>query len=303
MKKIIVITGATGVGKTRFGVMLAKKINAEVVSADSMQIYKYMNIGTAKPRAKEFEKIPYHLIDFVDPKEKFDLARFIKLADEKIEDITRRSKIPLIVGGTGLYIKGLIEGIFEEESSDLRVREELKKNVAEKGLKALFERLKSVDVEAAKKIHPNDRQRILRALEVFEVTGKKISQLQKQSKNKTPHYDYKLIVLTKDRQQLYKDIERRVDTMIESGLIEEVRGLLENGYSPELQSMKAIGYREAIKHISGEWTLEKTILEIKKETRRYAKRQLTWWGAMKNAHWLSTDKLSDAQVLDFILRE
>jgi len=295
-----ILAGPTGVGKTALAIKLAREWNMEIISADSMQVYRQLSIGTAKPTQEECGGIPYRLINCADIDEHYDLARFIREADECIARVVREGKRPLVVGGTGLYIKGLLEGIFEADSRSDEVREELRRRMKKEGLAPLYEELQRIDSEAAARIKPRDHQRILRALEVFLTTGIPISQLQKKSRNSRPRYPHTLLVLTRNREELYDRIEARVDEMFSVGLMEEVKGILDAGYSPDLHPLKALGYREMIRALREEWTQERAREEMKKVTRRYAKRQLTWFRGMTQAHWLNITGLSEEETMQKI---
>ena len=294
---IAILAGPTGIGKTGFAVKLAHRWNTEIISADSMQVYKQLTIGTAKPRPGELEGIPYHLIDHVDIRDRYDLARFIREADEIIGRLRSQGKRPLVVGGTGLYIKGLLEGIFETDSKDMKIRETLQSRVIAEGLESLYEELKSVDPRASARIKPGDRQRIVRALEVFYTTGAPISTHQKESQRSSPRYKHMLVVMFRERQELYERIETRVDRMFTEGLVGEVEGLLDAGFSPDLHPLKALGYREVMRYLEGRWSLERARSEMKKATRRFAKRQLTWFRAVPEARWLNISRMPGEEVL------
>lgn len=302
-KKIFVIAGPTAVGKTELALQLARRHPVEIISADSMQVYKYLKIGTDKPTPEQLKGIPYHLIDFVDPSEQFNVAEFVRLADKKITEITQQEKIPLVVGGTGMYIKALLYGIFEEPSKDPEVRKELLARLKNEGLDSLYAELQNIDPEAASRIHPSDRLRILRALEVFYVTGKKISVLQRESKVESPRYKFHLIVLNRERSELYQRIDQRVDKMIKDGLIEEVKELLHQGYDENSPALKALGYRHVVAYLRGKTSLEETIRLIKRDTRHYAKRQLTWFRGMPEARWLNLTHLPFRDALHIVEKD
>ena len=277
--KIIIIGGATASGKTGLSIELAKRLGGEVVSADSMQIYKYMNIGSAKPTHEEMQGIQHHMIDVVEPSQNFSVADYSAAAKECIADIAARGKLPIVCGGTGLYIESIINDIdFDDTTSDEAYRAELSAFASEFGNPALYERLVAVDPEAALKIHANNVKRVIRALEYYHTTGTKISDFQKGTKQKESTYDYKLITIEHDRAKLYERINKRVDIMMEQGLINEVQDLLSNhNVSATNTSMQAIGYKELVGYLNGEDTLDNAIEIIKQESRRYAKRQLTWF--------------------------
>lgn len=291
--KIIVICGPTGVGKTAVAIEIAKAFNGEIVSADSMQIYRYMDIGTAKPTPYEQASIPHHMIDIVDPDEPFDAAQFEKIAHEVISKLHERGITPFVVGGTGLYIKALIHGLFQARPADSKVRIRLKEEAIVHGTRFLHKRLSKCDPDAAEKIHPNDTYRIIRALEIYEVTGKTISKFHHDHKFKDTFFKVLKIGLHSDRKILYDRINRRVDTMIDEGLLDEVKGLLGMGYSAELKSMQSIGYRHMVDFIQRRISWEEALRTLKRDTRRYAKRQLTWFKADSEIVWSEPDRLKD----------
>ncbi len=285
--KVIVIAGPTASGKTALGVELAKAINGEIVSSDSMQIYRDMTIGTAKPREEEMEGIKHYLIDFVSPDKRYSVANFKKDAEEAIENILNKGKVPIVVGGTGLYIDSLIYGIeFPEIQYDEEYRNELMK-IAETddGLKSLYDKAAQIDEKALEKISPNDKKRIIRILEVYKATGKTKTELEIKSKEKGPKYNYKVFAINMDREKLYNRINLRVDNMISEGLIEEVRGLLDK-YKIFPTAMQGLGYKEVVEYLKGATSKDEMIDRIKQETRRYAKRQLTWFRKNKDIKWL-----------------
>lgn len=294
MEPVIVIVGPTASGKTKLSIELAKEIDGEIISADSMQVYKYMDIGTAKPDAEEMSGIKHYLIDEINPDEEFNVARFRDMALKYISQIIGKSKHPIIVGGTGLYINSLIYNIsFSETISDWDYREELKNEAIEKGNSFLYEKLKGIDPEAAEKIHENDIKRIIRALEVFKHTNKTMTFHQQQSRLEPPPYRYIVYGLCMDREKLYCRIEKRVDTMLEKGLIAEVKKLYDMGYDKKTVAMQGLGYKEVLCYLRGEATLEETENIIKRNTRRYAKRQLTWFRRSEDVNWLDTDENTD----------
>ena len=276
-KTLVVFAGPTGVGKTEVAIEFAKQHNAEIISADSMQIYRGLDVGTAKPSPKERRYVPHHLIDCWEPERPFNLAKYIELADKAISEIWKRGKNCVIVGGTGLYIEGLLKGIFSHPSNDYKIREELKKRAESEGTEALYGQLLEVDPATAYKTKPTDGVRIIRALEVFLVTGKPISQWQIESRLKGDSYSYKLFVLSRDRKELYERINKRVDKMFENGFVEEVKRLVKSGLTGANQCMKAVGYREIFRSLSERADVEVTKEKVKKATRNYAKRQFTWF--------------------------
>ena len=273
-------------GKTKLSIELAKKIDGEIISADSMQIYKHMNIGSAKPSKEEMQNIKHYLLDFVEPSQKYSVANFNKDAKKAIEEIISKSKTPIIVGGTGLYIDSLVLGIkFEDNEIDESYRSELERRVEVEGLQSLYKEAYRIDPEAFKKISPNDKKRIVRVLEIYHKTGKTKTQQDLESKQKELDYDYKVFAINMEREKLYNRINKRVDLMLEQGLIEEVQNLLSK-YKKFPTAMQALGYKEVRGYLNGEYSKEYMIEKIKMETRRYAKRQLTWFRKNKSIIWL-----------------
>lgn len=301
-RDVIVIFGPTASGKTRLSIKLAKEIGGEIISADSMQIYKFMDIGTAKPTREEMEGIRHYMIDEVYPDEEYSVAKYKKKALEYIKEIISKGKIPIIVGGTGLYINSLIYNIdFSEIETDWNLREKLKKEADEKGSAYLHDKLKAIDPEAARKIHVNDVRRIIRAIEVYESTGKTISHFQKVSRLKPPEYNYIKFGLVMDRSKLYDRINKRVDVMIEKGLVDEVKKLVELGYDKNTIAMQGLGYKEILAYLRGEYSLDEAVEILKRETRRYAKRQITWFKRIEDVYWIDMDKFhNDAEILEKI---
>lgn len=290
MRKIplIVIAGPTASGKTALSVDVAKAVGGEIVSADSMQVYKYMNIGTAKPTETEKQGIPHHMMDFLEPTANFSVADFCQMAGEIIRDIDRRGKIPVIVGGTGLYIDSLVNGVdFGAEDGDSKTREELMALAEKDGNEAVHKILAEIDPETAAKYHPNNLRRIIRAIEVYKTQGKTVSQ--KEKEEKISPYDVAYFAINWDRSVLYDRINRRVDIMVEDGLIDEVKDLLNSDINPKATSMQSIGYKEFYGYLNGESTLEEAVDKIKQSSRRYAKRQLTWFRRNKEIHWLNPE--------------
>lgn len=276
--KIVVVTGPTATGKTRFAVALAKDFDGEIVSADSMQLYRRMDIGTAKVTPAEAQGVPHHMIDVAEPYESYSVARYVREAAACIEDILSRGRLPILTGGTNLYIDSLVSGRdFAENEGDNALRERLGAEYDEVGGKAMLERLRGFDPERAAKLHPADRRRIIRAIEIYMLSGKTMTQHDLETKSVPPRYDAVRIALDfEDRAQLYERIDRRVDTMVDQGLFDEVGRLLSEGVSPDATAMQAIGYKEPAAFFRGEITKEDAIELIKRESRRYAKRQLTW---------------------------
>lgn len=287
---IYVIGGPTASGKSKLAVELAKRINGEIISADSMQIYKDMNIGTAKLTKEEMQGIKHHLLDFVSPEGRYSVANFKTDAKIKIEEILKKGKTPIIVGGTGLYIDSMIYGIeFQDEKIDKEYREELNELAEKEGLERLYEEARKIDPEAMKKISINDKKRIIRVLEIYHKTGKTKTEVEKESRKNENKYNYKMFAITMNREKLYERIEKRVDQMIEQGLIEEVQSIL-NKYHKFPTAMQGLGYKEVVEYLENKLTKEEMIEKIKKKTRHYAKRQLTWFRKNKETIWLDGEK-------------
>ena len=294
---VIVICGPTGIGKTSAGIETAEAFGGEIISADSMQIYKYMDIGTAKPTLEERARIFHHMIDIVEPDEDFSAARFASLAAESIRKLSEKKITPFVVGGTGLYIKALTNGLFDPGAicTDAKIR--LKKEAELHGTEFLYNRLKKSDPVAADRIHPNDTFRIIRALEIFETTGTAISEYHGKHSFSEKMFNVLKIGLTIERQALYDRIEKRVDSMIEAGFIDEVRRLIEMNYTADLKSMQSIGYRHFFDYISGRVQLDETVRILKQDTRRFAKRQMTWFNADPEIVWVKPDQVNDINLL------
>lgn len=287
--KVIVICGPTASGKTALSIELAKKINGEIISSDSMQIYKDMNIGTAKPTVEEMDGIPHYLLDFVSPDTRYSVAEFQKDATEKIEEILKKGKTPIIVGGTGLYVDSLIYGIeYQDIKLDEQYRNQLENIAEQEGLDKLYAEAQKIDPEAMKKISRNDKKRIIRVLEIYKATGKTKTQQEFESRQELK-YDYKVFAINMERERLYDRINRRVDIMIEQGLIEEVENLVKK-YKEFPTAMQGLGYKEVVEYLENKVTKEEMIEKIKMETRRYAKRQITWFKKNKQTIWLDGEK-------------
>ena len=299
--KVIVICGPTASGKTALSIELAKQINGEIVSCDSMQIYKDMNIGTAKPTPEEMQGIKHYLIGYVSPEQRYSVADYKADAKKAIKEIIKKGKMPIVVGGTGLYLDSLIYEIeYQDIKLDEEYRKKLEEEVEEKGLEALYERAKQIDATAIEKISPNDKKRILRILEIYHATGKTKTEQEIESRKKEVEYDYKVYALDWDRQTLYDRINKRVDMMIEQGLIEEVKQILDK-YDTFPTAMQGLGYKEVVEYLEKKLTKEEMIEKIKMETRRYAKRQLTWFRKNKQTIWLNA--ADDIQSnIDIILK-
>ena len=285
---MIILTGPTAVGKTALSLRLASRIGGEIVSADSMQVYRRMDIGTAKIKEDEREGIRHHLIDILEPDEEFNVVLFQKLAKVCIDEIYGRNRIPIVTGGTGFYIQALLYDInFCGESGENIYREELEQLADEKGVGYLHDLLKGVDAEAAEAIHPNNRKRIIRALEYYKQTGNRISVHNEMERKRKSPYNFSYFVLNDEREKIYENINRRVDEMVSDGLIEEVSGLRAEGLKRELVSMQGLGYKEIFAYLDGEMSLEEAIILLKRDTRRFAKRQLTWFRRERDVIWLN----------------
>ena len=300
-KKVIVIVGPTASGKTALSIELAKKINGEIVSCDSMQIYKHMDIGSAKPTIEEMQGIKHYMIDIVEPNERFSVAEYKKQAEASIEEILSKGKVPIVIGGTGLYADSLIYGIeYPEIEFDEEYRKQLEKK-AETNLKSLYEEAKRIDEQAINKISENDKKRIIRILEIYHSTGKTKTELEIESRKKGAKYDYIVFAINMNREILYERINKRVDIMIQNGLIEEVKNLLKQ-YDKFPTAMQGLGYKEVVDYLNGILTKEQMIDKVKQESRRYAKRQLTWFRKNKQIIWL--DGQSDIEKnLNIIIDE
>jgi len=285
---LIILTGPTGVGKTALSLALAKAIDGEIISADSMQVYQQMDIGSAKIMPDEQQGIPHHLLDILAPDEEFHVVKFQQLAKEAIRQIYRRERIPIIVGGTGFYIQALLYDInFTVATKDFSARREWEEIAQTKGIFALHQMLAEVDEEAAKEIHPNNVKRVIRALEFYAQTGEKISDHNAIEKQKESPFNYVYFVLNDERERLYQRIEMRVDEMVEKGLVEEVTNLKNRGYGKELVSMQGLGYKELLAYLEGDCTFEEALYLLKRNTRHFAKRQLTWFRREKDVIWIN----------------
>jgi len=286
---LLCILGPTAVGKTEIAIRIALRIGGEIVSVDSRQIYRNMNIGTAKPTPEQLKLVPHHVIDCVSPDEYFSVANYQKLADEAIKQISDRGKVPILVGGSGMYFRAVVDGLFDGPDADKALRKQLRLEAEEYGIQHLYERLKIIDPKAASNIHHNDLLRIIRALEVFELSGNRISDMQQQWNNGEPRYKFLAFGLDRPRQELYKRIESRVDQMMADGLLDEVHSL--SGYSRELQSMKCLGYKELLAYLDGKCELNEAVKLIKQNSRHFAKRQLTWFRKDKRINWVSNPRI------------
>lgn len=307
-KPLVVLTGPTAVGKTDTSILLAKSIGGEIISADSIQIYRHMDIGSAKITKEEMQGVPHFLIDVLEPDEEFNVVVFQRLALQAMNEIYDRGHIPIITGGTGFYIQALLYGIaFDETETDNSYRLELEEFARENGAQALHERLQTVDEEAAKAIHPNNIKRVIRALEYYKQTGDKISRHNEEQRQKESPYRFAYFVLNRDRAALYDRIDCRVDKMFEQGLVAEVQKLLDMGYNRKLVSMQGLGYKEVAACLEGELSLEEAKEIIKRDTRHFAKRQITWFKREPDVDWISVEQYADAgqtaKALTKMLRE
>lgn len=285
-QKIVVVAGPTGTGKTKLSVALAKRFGGEIISADSMQIYKGLDIGSAKVTPEETEGIPHHLIDILEPDETFSVAQYVQKANEAAEEILKRGKMPILCGGTGLYISSFVDNVkFTESETDFSLRERLMREAEEKGTEVLWQRLAQLDPKAAEAVHPNNVKRVVRALELYESTGLTLSEQNARSKLIESPYEPVMLALTGERELLYERINLRVDRMVEAGLFEEVKALSDSGMTRSMQSMQGIGYKEILAHFEGECERLECIELVKKNSRNYAKRQLTWFKRDERYRW------------------
>lgn len=303
MEDLLILSGPTGVGKTDISIKIAKKIGGEIISADSMQIYKYMDIGSAKITKDEMEGIPHYIIDIAEPSDEFSVAQYKQLAERKIVELASDGKYPMLVGGTGLYINSLIFNYeFTGTYKDSEYRKYLEALADKNGKEFVHEMLKEIDVNSYNRLYPNDLKRVIRALEVYKLTGKTISELNENQDIYNIPYNVHYFVLNMDRERLYNRINRRVDIMLEKGLVDEVIKLKNMGYNSNMQSMKGIGYKEILYYLDGEISLEKAVEMIKQGSRNYAKRQLTWFRKDKRVKWIDKDKFNDEdEIVDFIV--
>ena len=292
-KPMVILTGPTAVGKTALSIELAKKINGAIISADSMQVYKYMDIGSAKIMPEEMQKIKHYLVDELLPTDEFHVVKFQEMAKAALEEIYSDGKIPIIVGGTGFYIQGLLYDIdFSKQDADYEYRMELEAFAKEHGAQALHERLREIDPASYETIHANNIKRVIRALEYYHLSGKPISEHNEQERQKESPYHFAYFVLNDDRKNLYDRIEKRIDVMMEQGLLEEVTRLKQMGCHKDMVSMQGLGYKEILAYLDGECSLEEAVNLIKKETRHFAKRQLTWFRSERDVIWFDKSKYS-----------
>jgi len=299
---LFVLIGPTAVGKTKLSIEIAKKIDGEIISGDSMHIYKYLDIGTAKIRSEETQGIPHHMINIKKPTENFSVAEFKKIAEEKINEIIQRSKFPMLVGGTGLYVNSVINNYnFSEIDSSQKIRDDLKKIVLEQGIETLLAKLNEIDPISAQKFHPHDQRRIIRALEVYYSTGKPISQNQSTSNKDNTKYKLIMVGLNFAREKLYQRINFRVDEMLKEGWLSEIENLLQHGVPIDAPGLQGLGYKQLVMHLEGWLTYEEAVELIKRDTRRFAKRQLTWFNRDNRIYWIQMDNRNENEVLEEIL--
>ena len=285
---LVILTGPTAVGKTKTSIALAKAIDGEIISADSMQVYRHMDIGSAKIRPEEMEGVPHHLIDVLDPEEAFHVVRFQQLAKKAMDEIYAKSRIPILVGGTGFYIQSVLYDIdFTENEENTAIRAELEKLAEEKGAAVLHQMLAEVDPESASEIHANNVKRVIRALEFYRLTGTKISEHNEEQRQKESPYNAAYFVLNDERSRLYERIDLRVEQMLKEGLIEEVQALKDRGYTRDMVSMQGLGYKEILAYLEGEISLEEAVYILKRDTRHFAKRQLTWFKREREVIWVN----------------
>lgn len=302
-KPLIILTGPTAAGKTKLSIALAKAVNGEIISADSMQVYRHMNIGSAKIQPKEMQGVKHYLVDILEPTQDFNIVLFQKLAKQAITEIYAKGKVPILVGGTGFYIQSVLYDIdFQESAEDTALRVELEQLAQEKGAVFLHDILKECDPAAAQEIHENNIKRVIRAIEFHRQTGRKISEHNAAEREKKPAYDSRYFVLTDQRDRLYEAIDRRVDNMIAEGLVDEVKKLVELGCRRDSTAMQGLGYKEIISYLIGEIPLEEAVYRIKRDTRHFAKRQLTWFRRERNVIWIEKDKFAydDEKMLHYI---
>lgn len=303
-KPLIILTGPTAVGKTKLSIELAKTVNGEIISADSMQVYKHMDIGSAKIKKEEMCGVPHYLIDVLEPDEEFHVVRFQEMAKQAMEEIYAKGKVPILTGGTGFYIQAVVKDIdFSKESEKSPVRKELEKLAEEKGCKYLHEKLQQVDPKSAEKIHANNVKRVIRALEYFELTGKPISLHNEEEAAKESPYNVAYFVLNDVRERLYERIDARVDAMLQEGLVEEVSGLAKKGYTKDMVSMQGLGYKEILSYLDGSYTFDEAVYILKRDTRHFAKRQITWFKREKDIIWVNKQDFhyKENEILNYIL--
>lgn len=297
-KTLIILTGPTAVGKTKLSIELAKAVNGQMISADSMQVYRHMDIGTAKIRPEEMQGIPHYLIDVLDPWESFDVVRFQTMAKEALEKIYTAGAIPIVVGGTGFYIQALLYNIdFDENDSETGYRSELQSFAERHGAEALHDRLRQVDEKSADMIHPNNIKRVIRALEFYHQTGTRISEHNETQRQKESPYRFVYFVLDDERERIYRRIDQRIDQMLDQGLVAEVKQLRDMGCTRDMVSMQGLGYKEILAYLDGECTLEEAVYILKRDTRHFAKRQLTWFRRENEVRWIERQEYPDEAAM------
>lgn len=290
MKPLIILTGPTAVGKTALSVRLAKAVGGEIISADSMQVYRHMDIGSAKVTREEMDGVPHYLIDILEPAGEFNVAVFKKMALEAVQEIYAHGHLPIVAGGTGFYIQALLYDIdFTEQGEEREIREELERLGEERGAVFLHDMLAEIDPEAAVEIHANNRKRVIRAIEFYRQTGERISEHNKRERQKRSPYDFLYYVLTDDRKTLYERIDQRVDAMVEAGLVGEVEKLMEMGCTKDMVSMQGLGYKEILDYLQGNTSLDEAVTILKRDTRHFAKRQITWFKRERDVRWLNLE--------------
>ena len=305
-KPLIILTGPTAVGKTKASIGLAHAINGEIISADSMQVYKEMDIGSAKIKKEEMDGVKHYLVDALDPDEEFHVVKFQKMAKQAMEEIYAKGKIPIVVGGTGFYIQALLYDIdFTENEEDTAYRTELEELAKEKGAEYLHEMLKKVDEKSAEDIHMNNVKRVIRALEFYKQTGKKISEHNEEERAKISPYNFCYFVLNDEREHLYERINLRIDQMLEEGLVSEVSALKERGYTKDMVSMQGLGYKEILDYLDERCTLEEAVYILKRDTRHFAKRQITWFKREKDVIWINKKDYGydEERILKFMIEQ
>lgn len=304
MKPLIILTGPTAAGKTKLSIELAKTVNGEIISADSMQVYRYMDIGSAKIRPEEMQGVRHYLVDILEPTEDFNIVLFQEYAKRAIAEIYQRGRVPIIVGGTGFYIQSVLYDIdFQESDNDTALRAELEQLARDKGAQYLHNILKECDPGAAREIHANNVKRVIRAIEFYRQTGRKISEHNAREREKKSAYDSRYFVLTDKREKLYETIDRRVDMMMEAGLVGEVKRLVDMGCRRDSTAMQGLGYKEILSYLAGEITLEEAVYTIKRDTRHFAKRQLTWFRRERDVIWIEKDQFAydDEKMLNYMI--
>lgn len=305
-KKLVVLTGPTAVGKTKLSIELAKRIGGEIISADSMQVYKHMDIGSAKIRPEEMENVPHFLVDELEPSEEFNVVVFQQKTKQYMDEIYKRGHIPILVGGTGFYIQAVLYDInFSEDDDNHKIREELETLAKEKGADYMHEKLREIDPASADAIHANNVKRVIRALEYYKLTGQKISEHNEEQREKESPYDFSYFVLNDHRELLYERIDKRVDEMVTEGLIDEVQKLKNMGYDRSYVSMQGLGYKEILSYLEGEIPLEEAIYILKRDTRHFAKRQITWFKREKEVIWVNKPEFdyNNDKILDFMQKQ